>query len=1222
MSDVAQLGLAVDSSQVTGASAALNNMAGAANKATTAATDLEKAAARAGVSVGTLRSMADRSNVSFDEMADRIKAQRSGYSDLSAAQTKYVSVAQQVQATNSRIATAANDNAQSLGKMQGASDNTSSSFDRLASTITRRFIAALIVREVAEFVRYLWQLNAALAAVYSTAQLAGVGLQQFQGLQTAAGYAGISGDTFSKAMVEFNKQVDLARHGIGDLKTLLDQNGMSVGDTATTFQRVANLVASTADGARKLSILQQAGLPATREFADLMSRGAVSINAAADASTKLTDQQLAQAKQVNDAWNKFWTDFSDRAKQVFVGILDAVRNSAGGDTQQRLYVGATPTTVSGPAPVDPAILKQQIALEQQRLGLLGQTATVEQQVRAVELQINTARLDNVHITAEEEQKIISLTRAQALGTFQINAQTDAERVRLQALKLGGTAGEEYAIVQTKINEAVAKGAPLTAEQIQLLTAAAHAFVAAKQQADQYATILDLLKSSGASFATDLVTGLGQGKSLMDSLGASARNLSQTLTSTAFTQLFQGNFLTAGLAGIGALISGLFGANQQQKQQHAADVAAWNTDVTAYNAWIDTMNGKGPGGSLADSFNAMISQFNQFAQAAAKAGDQASIARAAAASIAFQISSSQKFLATWQAVVQGFSDGLGPDSPFLTAANDIGDALSKVQSYINDTRTALNIRAGSSDFGQSANLASAQAQADIAANINKVTAASQTYLLSLLQTPPVLSDLDKGILQIQGKAAALQGALVQLGMSSDEAAKAIGEGVAQAVAQLQASISGAAFKDLISRFNEAVGKSYINSLQSLIEQHQKDLVSGAPLDLVNQVFQAEAQKIVNDAGLVGDSFADMIKWFPQLADVVTQATAVVTQSTEAIDAATKTAADSFNSLIDRFNNAAGLGYLTQERAIIAQHQTDLSSGAPPDLVNQVFTIESQKIINDAQLTGAAFDQFIAWFPQLAGVVHQSYEGLQADAAAIQKSMSAAQDYIKGVSKQIQDYLNSLKTGSNSILSPQDRLTAAQGLFNQQFGLAQGGNKDALDNITQTAQTLLDLAKSFYASSTGYVNIFTDTTTKLGTLTNIAASTVIAANPGAFAKGGIIPGFAGGGIIGNGLFGVDSVMARYEGGGSVALAGGEYVMPAAQTASNLPALNAMRAGRSASNDNSQGFATVAGVTAKSANAIIAALREEMQGLREEVRRDKDAARRRDQAPRVPGTNKRTA
>ncbi|WP_435536934.1 hypothetical protein [Azospirillum sp. ST 5-10] len=71
--------------------------------------------------------------------------------------------------------------------------------------------------------------------------------------------------------------------------------------------------------------------------------------------------------------------------------------------------------------------------------------------------------------------------------------------------------------------------------------------------------------------------------------------------------------------------------------------------------------------------------------------------------------------------------------------------------------------------------------------------------------------------------------------------------------------------------------------------------------------------------------------------------------------------------------------------------------------------------------------------------------------------------------------------------------------------------------------------------------------------------------------MIIGYEEGGVVGTGLWGRDSVLARYADGGLIALAGGEHVMPADMTARYLPQLEAMRAGRYvAANDRWPGVA----------------------------------------------------
>jgi hypothetical protein len=51
---------------------------------------------------------------------------------------------------------------------------------------------------------------------------------------------------------------------------------------------------------------------------------------------------------------------------------------------------------------------------------------------------------------------------------------------------------------------------------------------------------------------------------------------------------------------------------------------------------------------------------------------------------------------------------------------------------------------------------------------------------------------------------------------------------------------------------------------------------------------------------------------------------------------------------------------------------------------------------------------------------------------------------------------------------------------------------------------------------------------------------------YEQGGVIPGYAGGGVVGNGLWGRDSVLARYASGGAIELAGGEGILTAPATA----------------------------------------------------------------------------
>jgi hypothetical protein len=230
----------------------------------------------------------------------------------------------------------------------------------------------------------------------------------------------------------------------------------------------------------------------------------------------------------------------------------------------------------------------------------------------------------------------------------------------------------------------------------------------------------------------------------------------------------------------------------------------------------------------------------------------------------------------------------------------------------------------------------------------------------------------------------------------------------------------------------------------------------------------------------------------------------------------------------------------------------------------------------------------------------------------------------------DFLNSVQTGSLSTLSPADQLAYEQNLFNTQLTGAQGGNSDDISALTSTAQTLLTLAQTFYASGTGYAAVYNQVT---------SAITALAANPsGAVAGNPLLSqdtqdtteilqtqangdqlsasvGMADGGIVGNGRFNKDSVVARYANGGSIALAGGEAVTRATSVNANtIGMLNHInRTGKTPSSDNSD----VVRVLTQGFNGIARKFDEQTAALAGRVKSLEDTTRQTNNKRRVPGT-----
>lgn len=257
----------------------------------------------------------------------------------------------------------------------------------------------------------------------------------------------------------------------------------------------------------------------------------------------------------------------------------------------------------------------------------------------------------------------------------------------------------------------------------------------------------------------------------------------------------------------------------------------------------------------------------------------------------------------------------------------------------------------------------------------------------------------------------------------------------------------------------------------------------------------------------------------------------------------------------------------------------------DQINTYFGDAAQKIVDDSSLTGDAFNELITLFPDLTGVVKES--------AAAALAAASAMDAFK---KSMQSYLDSLLVGSNSPLSGQDKLGAAQSAFDRQYALAAAGNSDAMSSLSSYSDNVLTAARDLYASSASYATIFTAITNQLTAISGAVMGR----------QGGGMIGYDAGGVVGNGRFGMDSVFAMNTLGKTIMLAGGEGILNAGATRSigGAPAVDFMnRTGSLPANDNSANFENLGSTFLRGLGAAtmaqIDALREENAALRMEVR-----------------------
>jgi hypothetical protein len=794
-----------------------------------------------------------------------------------------------------------------------------------------------------------------------TARQAGITSSEMAKLQAAASFRGIGNEDSAKAFGGFSRAIYDAKNNMGGLAEVFIANNMRAGDFNKSLEQSADLIKNAASDQQRLVLLQQMGLPATMQWVRFMSQGAEGIRKAKEEATAFggaaNDNMVAKAREFDEALNKMTTNFgmrwrgalvdvagffdqlSDKAtaalmripgigKKVPVNLLrqqmenslldDPSGRGLRGKTDFGDFYGAFGKTFtapgSGKVTVDPDALKQQLSLEQQRIGILGQLASVEDQVRSREIEIATARLNGVKVTKEQEQTILGLARAQADGTLAMRAQADALRIEADVIGLSVGKATELRMVREKEAEAARLGISvsaqtkaawkaeataageaaqalekkrvaqqikndratmfLSAEDIQIANqlkglygddipaALASSEAAAMRFTNALKMGVDLVKDVALELAKVALAGGHMGDALVASLDKVAGKLLDKAFQDAMTALATMDPMMAAKAGAEAAIAvgiSLFTGDQkkQKAEQEALEKAqeAWNGMKDEFEKFSRDMRGDVIGGTQQGVDDARDRALDLY-RAAVKAEDFAGAQRALDD---FTIGAGRmvtEFQNQVGHVINLMNEGMGIDSPLMQAFQKAVDVAQQLKGFVSD---AVQYSAVASQARQ----------------------AAQGFALSLLDLPKEFSATEKAIMTIRGTALALNQVLVDLGMSSADAAKAIDEKVIASLKQLAASFTD----DLQRQLNELSGKGFINELNDLIKktaQTRSDaaLLPNVDTSLIDRLFSAQAQKIVDEAADAGIALAEIIGFFPQLSGVVHDATESLERQAEA------------------------------------------------------------------------------------------------------------------------------------------------------------------------------------------------------------------------------------------------------------------------------------------------------------------------------------------------------
>lgn len=403
-----------------------------------------------------------------------------------------------------------------------------------------------------------------------------------------------------------------------------------------------------------------------------------------------------------------------------------------------------------------------------------------------------------------------------------------------------------------------------------------------------------------------------------------------------------------------------------------------------------------------------------------------------------------FARAYEGMASNLAAGVGPDSPFAQARDAVKTLGTALKGFIDDTKTV---------FGEGA------------PQIQRSTEAARAYAIAVLDGAKSMSTVETRVQEVRGVAAGLQQVLVDLGMAADQAAEAISSGATAALDRLRASFRA----DLVAEVNEIEGVGYIDEIQKLFQdvagrRNDASLLGTTNTDgpLIDRYLRGKAQEIVDSAQLTGVAFDTLVAVLPEVSGLVHEFNGALKGAAREADIAARKLAFAdrlFNATND---NSTLEGQLAAyNRQAIRERQAEIKAGGEALVeLEQAQAAERYNIIRD-------------W----------NQKTLDEQKRAAEEARSFWQRF----AKQIKEYTDGLRAGADSPLSPQARLAAAQSQYNAQLALAQGGDRDAMSGITSYSSDLLDAAKAYYASSTGYQNIFASVIAQLEALPDMVSDT---------------------------------------------------------------------------------------------------------------------------------------
>jgi tape measure domain-containing protein len=302
--------------------------------------------------------------------------------------------------------------------------------------------------------------------------------------------------------------------------------------------------------------------------------------------------------------------------------------------------------------------------------------------------------------------------------------------------------------------------------------------------------------------------------------------------------------------LGGLIGGLFGMNKalQEAQEKLAKVRG------EIDSFVDVGEGRGLG-QLTQALRDYYDKSYEYQELAMKAGDGALQKRLQEAANSFFFFIEKDFKLGFEGTIESLSSGQGLSGAFVSAQQSIIGLREELKGFIADTdyigNKALNV----------------EDDPATAERVRRAQEAAQQFVLSILSGAEELTEFEKATEEANGKASALQVTLEQLGMASEDAARAIEQALGMAIAKLRDEYA----TDINNSINELSGFGFINEIVEAQVKYQERLRDAQALGLDGasalQELNLSLASVARSAGLTQTQIDILAKTFPQMAGLI-------------------------------------------------------------------------------------------------------------------------------------------------------------------------------------------------------------------------------------------------------------------------------------------------------------------------------------------------------------------